>query len=219
MSPAASAAKAFTCASHRLPALRLDDAEKRHYRGFVHRRSAWVPATHASVTPLRDVFRIVAWRVARSRAGMSMRQAREQGGSTDRGRVLRVEGSRRGFTLIELLVVMTLIVVIAGIGLATYSTSITKSKEAVLKEDLFRMRDAIDQYHADKGSYPASLESLVSEGYMRRVPEDPFTSSSTTWQTTPAEFDPTNPTADVGIFDVKSGSDQTALDGSRYSDW
>jgi general secretion pathway protein G len=137
----------------------------------------------------------------------------------DRPRVLRVKGSRPGFTLIELLIVMTLIVVLAGIGLATYSTSITKSKEAVLKEDLFRMRDAIDQYHADKANYPASLEALVSEGYMRRVPEDPFTTSSTTWQTTPAEIDPANPTAEAGIFDIKSGSEQTALDGSRYSDW
>jgi general secretion pathway protein G len=124
-----------------------------------------------------------------------------------------------GFTLIELLVVMTLIVVLAGIGLATYSTSITKSKEAVLKEDLFRMRDAIDQYHADKGNYPGSLDELVGNGYMRKVPDDPFTASASTWQTTPAEVDATNPTAEPGIFDVKSGSDQTALDGSKYSDW
>ena len=124
-----------------------------------------------------------------------------------------------GFTLIELLVVMTLIVVLAGIGLATYSTSITKSKEAVLKEDLFRMRDAIDQYHADKSNYPASLDDLVTNGYMRKLPDDPFTGSASTWQTTPAEPDASNPTAEPGIFDVKSGSDQTALDGSMYSDW
>jgi len=124
-----------------------------------------------------------------------------------------------GFTLIELLIVVTLIVVLAGIGLATYSTSITKSKEAVLKEDLFRMRDAIDQYHADKGNYPGSLDELVSNGYMRKLPDDPFTGSASTWQTTPAELDASNPTAEPGIFDVKSGSDQTALDGSMYSDW
>lgn len=124
-----------------------------------------------------------------------------------------------GFTLIELLVVVTLIVVLAGIGLATYSTSITKSKEAVLKEDLFRMRDAIDQYHADKSNYPPSLDELVSGGYMRKLPDDPFTGSASTWQTTPAELDATNPTAEPGVFDVKSGSDQTALDGSMYSDW
>jgi general secretion pathway protein G len=78
--------------------------------------------------------------------------------------------SSGGFTLIELLIVVTLIIVLAGIGLATYSTSITRSKEAVLKEDLFRMRDAIDQYNADKGGYPADLSALVTDGYLRQVP-------------------------------------------------
>jgi len=137
-----------------------------------------------------------------------------------RGRDLSNRGAKDpAFTLIELLVVVTLIVVLAGIGLATYSTSITKSKEAVLKEDLFRMRDAIDQYHADKGNYPASLDELVSNGYMRKLPDDPFTGSASTWQTTPAELDASNPTAEPGLFDVKSGSEQTALDGSKYSDW
>ena len=140
--------------------------------------------------------------------------------SWDEIRDFRVRASgRSGFTLIELLVVMTLIVVLAAIGLATYSTSITKSKEAVLKEDLFRMRDAIDQYHADKGNYPGSLDALVSDGYIRKLPDDPFTESSASWQTVPAEIDPTNPAAEPGIFDVKSGAEQTALDGSRYADW
>ena len=124
-----------------------------------------------------------------------------------------------GFTLIELLIVITLIVVLAGMGLAGYATSITRSKEAVLKEDLFRMRDAIDQYYADKVKYPSDLQSLVSDGYMRRIPEDPFTQSVDTWQVQAAEIDAANPTAEPGIFDVKSGSDASALDGSRYSDW
>jgi general secretion pathway protein G len=124
-----------------------------------------------------------------------------------------------GFTLIELLVVITLIVVLAGMGLATYSTSITRAREAVLKEDLFRMRDAIDQYYADKLKYPADLPSLVSDGYLRRIPEDPFTESAETWQTQAAEIDPTNPVSEPGIFDVKSGSEATGLDGSRYADW
>jgi general secretion pathway protein G len=124
-----------------------------------------------------------------------------------------------GFTLIELLIVITLIVVLAGMGLASYVTSITRAKEAVLKEDLFRMRDAIDQYYADKSRYPADLLSLVSDGYLRRVPEDPFTESPDTWQAQAAEIDAANPTAEPGMFDVKSGSDGTALDGSRYADW
>ena len=127
--------------------------------------------------------------------------------------------TRSGFTLIELLVVMTLIVILAGVGLALYSTSITRTREAVLKENLFRMRDAIDQYHADKGSYPPALDSLVSGGYLRRIPDDPFTQTPASWQVVPAEPDPTNPIGDPGIFDVKSGSELTGIDGTRYADW
>ena len=125
----------------------------------------------------------------------------------------------RGFTMIELLVVMTLIVILATMGMTQYKTSQVYAREAVLKEDLFRMRDAIDQYYADKGQYPSTIDALVSDGYLRKVPEDPFTKNSTSWQTVPAEPDPTNPTAEPGVYDIKSGSDQTALDGTKYSDW
>ena len=124
-----------------------------------------------------------------------------------------------GFTLIELLVVLSIIVILASIGMAQYKNSIVRANEAVLKEDLFRMRDAIDQYYADKGQYPGSLDALASDGYLRKIPDDPFTKSSSSWQSVPAEPNPNNPTAEAGIFDVKSGSDQTALDGSKYSDW
>ena len=124
-----------------------------------------------------------------------------------------------GFTLIELLVVLTLIVVLASIGMTQYKTSIVHSREAVLKEDLFRMRDAIDQYYADKGKYPSALDALVSEHYLRSIPEDPITKSTSSWQTVPAESDPNNPTTEPGIYDVKSGSEATALDGTKYSDW
>jgi general secretion pathway protein G len=124
-----------------------------------------------------------------------------------------------GFTMIELLVVMTLIVILATMGMTQYKNSQVFAKEAVLKEDLFRMRDAIDQYYADKGQYPSTLDSLVSDGYLRKLPEDPFTKSSSSWQTVPAEPDPNNPTAEPGVYDVKSGSDANALDGSKYADW
>jgi general secretion pathway protein G len=93
------------------------------------------------------------------------------------------------------------------------------SRESVLKTDLFQLRDAIDQYYADKGTYPTSLDALVSDGYVRKLPEDPFTKSSSTWQTVPAEPDPNNPTAEAGVDDVKSGSDATALDGTKYAEW
>ena len=125
----------------------------------------------------------------------------------------------RGFTMIELLVVVSLIVILATMGLTQYRASVIHAREATLKEDLFRMRDAIDQYYADKGKYPATLDALVSDGYVRKLPEDPFTHNSTSWQAVPAEPDPNNPAAEAGVFDVKSGSDETALDGTRYSEW
>jgi general secretion pathway protein G len=125
----------------------------------------------------------------------------------------------RGWTLIEMVVVMALIVVLAGIATAQYQNAMTRSREAVLKEDLFRMRDAIDQYYADKNKYPADLGALVGDGYMREVPKDPFTDSAETWQTTPAEPDPANPNAQPGIYQVKSGSERLAIDGTPYADW
>ena len=124
-----------------------------------------------------------------------------------------------GWTLIELMVVMSLIGVLATLALAQYRNSVQAAKEAVLKADLFLMRDAIDQYYADKGTYPASLQSLVSEGYLRRIPDDPITRSADSWTTTNAEFDPGAATGSTGIYDVKSGADGVALDGSRYADW
>jgi general secretion pathway protein G len=126
---------------------------------------------------------------------------------------------QHGWTLIELLVVISLITVLASLGMAMYRNSVTRSQEAVLKTNLFRMRDAIDQYYADKGQYPATLDALVADGYLRRIPEDPFTNSADTWVVFPAEPDPNNPIVDLGVYDVKSGSDRTAIDGSRYADW
>ena len=121
--------------------------------------------------------------------------------------------------MIELLVVVSLLVILATMGMTQYRTSVIHTREAVLKQDLFGMRDAIDQYYADKNQYPSTLDALVSDGYLRKVPEDPFTKSSSTWQTVPAEPDPNNPTAESGVYDVKSGSDATALDGTKYSEW
>ncbi len=130
-------------------------------------------------------------------------------------------GNRRegGFTLIELLVVASILVVLAGIGLVQYKNAVTRSRESVLKTDLFNLRDAIDQYYADKGMYPSTLDDLVSAGYIRRVPDDPFTANNSSWQIIASEPDPTNPSAAPGVYDVKSGSDATALDGTKYSDW
>ncbi len=124
-----------------------------------------------------------------------------------------------GFTIIELMVVMTIIVTLATLGLVQYRYSVIRAREAVLREDLFRMRDAIDQFYADKNQYPETLDALVSEGYLRQLPVDPFTSSAATWVAVPAEPDLNNPAAPPGIYDVKSGAEGTSLDGTVYADW
>jgi general secretion pathway protein G len=127
--------------------------------------------------------------------------------------------SADGFTLIELIVVMSILVVLAGMSLVQHQNAVKRTQEAALKEDLFRMRDAIDQYYADRNKYPGTLQDLVSEHYLRTIPKDPFTDSVETWQTIPAEPDPSNPSGDIGIYDVKSGSQASGLDGTKYSDW
>ena len=133
--------------------------------------------------------------------------------------MVKIPSADAGFTMIELLVVLSLIVILATMGMSQYRASVLHSREAVLKEDLFRMRDAIDQYYADKGKYPGTLDALVSDWYLRKIPEDPLTRNSSSWQAIPSEPDPNNPTAEPGIYDVKSGSDDTALDGTKYADW
>jgi general secretion pathway protein G len=124
-----------------------------------------------------------------------------------------------GFTLIEVLVVLALVSILTTMGMAQYRNSQTYAREAVLKTDLFQLRDAIDQYYADKGQWPSTIDALVSDGYLRKIPVDPMTSSTTSWQTVLSEADPNNPTAPPGIQDVKSGSDLTALDGTKYAEW
>ena len=139
--------------------------------------------------------------------------------STNRRDPLRTDRNDDGWTLIELLVVISIILILASMALVQYRHSVTAAKEATLRSQLFIMRDAIDQYYADKGKYPESLQTLVSESYLRAVPRDPLTMSSDTWQTIPAEPDGSTSTASTGIFDVKSGFEGNALDGSRIADW
>ena len=124
----------------------------------------------------------------------------------------------QGFTLIELLVVMAIAVILAGVGLTLYGTSVIRAKEAALHEDLFQMRKAIDEYYADKQKYPSSLDSLVSEKYLREIKPDPFT-QTVDWQTTMSEPDAANPSAETGIWNVKSGAPGTGSDGRPYSEW
>ena len=114
---------------------------------------------------------------------------------------------------------MVIITILAATGVALYTNSVTRAKEANLTQNLVEMRKAIDEYYADKNKWPADLQSLVSEKYLRNIPKDPFTNSAETWQTEYGEPDPTNPQSAGGISNVKSGSDTLALDGTRYADW
>ena len=125
----------------------------------------------------------------------------------------------RGFSLIELMIVMVIITILAGVGLAMYGNSILRAKETVLRTDLRDMREAIDQYYADKNKWPPDLEALATEKYIREVPVDPFTQMRD-WRTTFGEPDPSNPSSEPGISDVHSNSDQVSpLDGTPYSEW
>ena len=130
----------------------------------------------------------------------------------------RAMKGNQGFTLIELLVVMAIAVILAGVGMTIYGTSVTRAKEAALSEDLFQMRKAIDEYYADKQKYPSSLDALVSEKYLREIKPDPFT-QTVDWQTTMSEPDAANPSAETGIWNVKSGAPGTGSDGRPYSEW
>ena len=120
----------------------------------------------------------------------------------------------RGFTLIELLVVLAIVATLLTIAAPRYFGSLDKSKEAVLRENLYQMRDTIGKYQADKGKYPDSLDALVTEKYLRKVPSDPITESPASWIVVPPE-DPQK----GGVFDVKSGAQGKGSDGTEFSTW
>jgi general secretion pathway protein G len=122
--------------------------------------------------------------------------------------------SAAGFTLVELLVVMAIIATLLTIAVPRYFGSLDRSKEAVLKENLYQMRDAISKYHADKGKYPETLDTLATDKYLRKVPLDPITESASTWVSVPPD-DPQK----GGVLDVKSGAPGKATDGTEFATW
>jgi general secretion pathway protein G len=121
----------------------------------------------------------------------------------------------RGFTLIELLVVMAIIALLLTLAAPRYFQSVQRSREAVLKEDLHLMRDAIDKHYADTGKYPATLEELVTKKYLRRIPVDPITESPTTW----VIVDPPDKPGARAVYDVRSGAPGKSLGGTPYSEF
>ena len=121
---------------------------------------------------------------------------------------------KKGFTLIELLVVMAIIAILVSIAAPRYFNSVEKSKEAVLKQDLSTMRDAIDKYYSDNDKYPSALDDLVTKKYLRKIPVDPITDNASTWVVVP----PSNPDQG-GVFDLRSGAPGNGRDGTPYSEW
>ena len=119
----------------------------------------------------------------------------------------------KGFTIIEIMIVMAIIGILLAIAQPQFRQYTVRAREAALKENLFNMRDVIDQYYGDKGRYPDTLQDLVDNRYIRNIPEDPFTRSTETWVTVPTDTD------EGGIYDVHSGSDLIALDGTPYNEW
>lgn len=120
--------------------------------------------------------------------------------------------AERGFTLIELMTVLSVVGILATLATPSYQAAAVKAKEAALRQDLFAMRDVLDQHRADQGKYPGSLDELVRAGYLRAVPADPFTQSSSSWQQL---LEP----IEGGVFDVYSGSDLIGTNGVPYNRW
>ena len=132
-----------------------------------------------------------------------------------------MRSTKKGFTLIEILIVFTLIGILVGLGIPQYKNAVKRTRETVLKENLFQMRKLISQYYIDKGKYPLSLQTLVDEEYLMAIPVDPITGFSDTWIEIPETPSEEELTLDFqpGIVDVQSGSDQIAIDGTAYNTW
>ncbi len=135
--------------------------------------------------------------------------------------------AERGFTLLELIVVIAIIGILATIAMPAMKDMPRRANEAVLKTNLRTLRDVLDQFYGDKGHYPPSLDALVENGYLRKIPTDPMTKRNDTWVTVLEEIDPDkapdtsdgNADQQPGIIDVHSGAEGTALDGTSYKDW
>lgn len=131
----------------------------------------------------------------------------------------RLKSARRAFTLIEMMIVMAIIVILIAVAVPFYQKAITRAKESVLHNNLFAMRSAIDEYSFDKQKAPQSLQDLVKDGYLHNVPKDPITQRDDSWKVIMEDAGQAVSSSEPGIFDIRSGSDRIALDGTHYSEW
>jgi general secretion pathway protein G len=129
-----------------------------------------------------------------------------------------VLNGKKGYTLLELMIVVAIVGILVSLAIPSFQQSAMKAKETALKQNLFTMRAVLDQYYADRGDYPDSLESLVEAKYIRAIPMDPLTKSATTWIEIYEEQEEGNDSP-AGVYDIKSGSEELARDGTPYKDW
>jgi general secretion pathway protein G len=131
----------------------------------------------------------------------------------------RTRSGRGGFTIIELMIVMAIVAILVTIAAPIYQKTVIRSKETVLKQNLFTIRICIDEYTYDKGKAPQSLQDLVTDGYLRQIPSDPMTGNNQTWRVINEEAANTVNQSEPGIYDVRSGSEKKSLEGTPYSEW
>ncbi|MCC6367413.1 MAG: type II secretion system protein [Bryobacterales bacterium] len=125
----------------------------------------------------------------------------------------------RGFTLIELMIAMAVISILLSVAVPQYNKALVRSKETILRQNLFTMRNVIDEYTYDKGKAPQTLDDIVQAGYLRKVPVDPMTGTDQSWKIIMEDPSNTVDQSEPGIFDVRSGSDKTSLEGTPYAEW
>ena len=129
-----------------------------------------------------------------------------------------VLNGKKGYTLLELMLVVAIVGILVSLAIPNFQQSAMKAKETALKQNLFTMRAVLDQYYADRGDYPDNLEVLVEAKYLRAIPMDPLTKSSTTWIEIYGEQEGGDDSS-AGVYDIKSGNDDVARDGTPYKDW